>query len=104
MDKRGLNIGQEFVIGGFTPGSHGIDALVVRFHSGDALMYAARVRAGLVPTTRRELYARLKPLIAERCPLPYRQPADNGTGAADPGLHVRTFLPRAAISASSLRN
>jgi bifunctional non-homologous end joining protein LigD len=40
--KMRLNIGQEFVIGGFTPGSHGIDALVVGFHSGDALMYAAR--------------------------------------------------------------
>jgi ATP-dependent DNA ligase len=27
--KRRINIGQEFVIGGFTPGSNGIDALVV---------------------------------------------------------------------------
>jgi bifunctional non-homologous end joining protein LigD len=66
--KKRLNIGQEFVIGGFTPGSHGIDALVVGFYSGDTLMYAARVRAGLVPATRREIYARLKPLIVERCP------------------------------------
>jgi DNA ligase D-like protein (predicted ligase) len=66
--KRRLNIGQEFVIGGFTPGSHGIDALVVGFYNGDALMYAARVRAGLAPATRRELYARVKPLIVEQCP------------------------------------
>lgn len=66
--KKRLNIGQEFVIGGFTPGSHGIDALVVGFYRGDALMYAARVRAGLVPATRRELYSRLKPLIVEKCP------------------------------------
>lgn len=63
-----LNIGQEFVIGGFTPGSNGIDALVVGFYIGDELMYAARVRAGLVPATRRELYLRLKPFIAEMCP------------------------------------
>ena len=41
--KMRLNIGQEFVIGGFTPGNHGIDALVVGFYSGNALMYAARV-------------------------------------------------------------
>lgn len=67
--KKRLNIGQEFVIGGFTPGNHGIDALVVGFYSGNALMYAARVRAGLIPATRRELYARLKPLIVEQCPL-----------------------------------
>jgi len=67
--KKRLNIGQEFVIGGFTPGSsHGVDALVVGFYSRNALMYAARVRAGLVPATRRELHARLKPLIAEQCP------------------------------------
>jgi DNA ligase D-like protein (predicted ligase) len=66
--KMRLNIGQEFVIGGFTTGSHGIDALVVGFYSGDELMYAARVRAGLVPVTRRELYARVKPLIVELCP------------------------------------
>jgi len=66
--KKRINVGQEFVIGGFTRGSNGIDALVVGFYSGDALMYAARVRAGLVPATRRELYGRLKPIIVERCP------------------------------------
>lgn len=49
--KKRLNIGQEFVIGGFTPGSHGIDALVVDFYQGRFLMYSARVRAGLVPRT-----------------------------------------------------
>ena len=66
--KKRLNIGQEFVIGGFTPGSNGIDALVVGFYSRNALMYAARVRAGLVPATRRELHSRLKPFIVEKCP------------------------------------
>jgi DNA ligase D-like protein (predicted ligase) len=66
--KKRLNIGQEFVIGGFTPGSHGINAVVVGFYSGDVLIYAARVRAGFVPATRRELYSRVKPLIVERCP------------------------------------
>ena len=68
MGKEALNIGQELVIGGFSPGNHGIDALVVGFYRGDALMYAARVRAGLVPATRRELYSRLKPLIIGECP------------------------------------
>ncbi len=40
--KMRLNIGQEFVIGGFTPGNHGVDALIVGFYSGDKLIYAAR--------------------------------------------------------------
>ena len=63
-----LNVGQEFVIGGFTPGSHGVDALVVGFYSGDSLFNAARVRAGLVPATRGELFAKLRPLIIKDCP------------------------------------
>jgi bifunctional non-homologous end joining protein LigD len=31
-------------------------------------MYAARVRAGLVPATRRELFSLLRPLVVEQCP------------------------------------
>jgi DNA ligase D-like protein (predicted ligase) len=66
--KKRINIGQEFVIGGFTPGNNGIDALVVGFYGGRSLIYAARVRAGLVPASRRDLYARLERLIANDCP------------------------------------
>lgn len=66
--KMRLNIGQEFVIGGFAPGSHGVDTLVVGFYDGNALVYAARVRAGLVPASRTELYGRLRPLIVAKCP------------------------------------
>lgn len=58
--KMRINVGQEFVIGGFTPGSNGIDALVVGFYEGKTFLYAARVRAGLVPASRRELHAGLK--------------------------------------------
>jgi bifunctional non-homologous end joining protein LigD len=64
--KMRINVGQEFVIGGFTPCSNGIDSLVVGFYEGKTLLYAARVRAGLVPASRRELYARLKPLVVMR--------------------------------------
>jgi bifunctional non-homologous end joining protein LigD len=66
--KRRINIGQEFVIGGFTPGSIGIDALVIGFYQGRSLMYAARVRSGLVPATRRDLYPRLQKRIVQQCP------------------------------------
>jgi len=65
--KMRLNVEQEFVIGGLTLGRHGVDALVVGFYSGNSLMYAARVRAGLVPATRRELFAKLRPLIIKDC-------------------------------------
>lgn len=66
--KMRINIGQEFVIGGFTPGSNGIDALVVGYYEGRKLIYAARVRAGLVPASRREVYEKLKPLVVQTCP------------------------------------
>lgn len=81
--KMRINIGQEFVIGGFTPGSNGIDALVVGYYEGRKLIYAARVRAGLVPASRRELYEKLKPLIVQTCPfvnLPEATPGRWGQG------------------------
>ena len=63
-----LNLGQEFVIGGFTPGAIGFDSLVVGFYEGKKLLYVARVRAGFVPASRRDVFARLKPLITTVCP------------------------------------
>lgn len=66
--KMRTNVGQEFVIGGFTPGRNGIDSLVVGFYEGTKLLYAARVRAGFVPSQRRDLHARLKPIVAAACP------------------------------------
>lgn len=77
--KMRLNMGQEFVIGGFTPGSNGVDALVVGFYRGRALTYAARVRAGLVPATRRALYGRLRPLIVGGCPFANLPESKSGT-------------------------
>lgn len=76
--KERINIGQEFVIGGFTPGSNGIDALVVGFYSRRSFLYVARVRAGLVPATRRNLYERLKPLITSDCPFENLPEAKSG--------------------------
>jgi bifunctional non-homologous end joining protein LigD len=81
--KMRINIGQEFVIGGFTPGSYGIDALVVGYYAGRKFVYAARVRAGLVPASRRELYEKVKPLIVQSCPfvnLPEATPGRWGQG------------------------
>jgi ATP-dependent DNA ligase len=46
----------------------GADSLVVGFYLGKDLMYAARVRAGLVPATRREVFERIKHLKTPLCP------------------------------------
>src|SRR6266704_3789853 len=44
--KYRVNRGQEFVIGGYFPGPHGIDSLIVGYYDGDRLMYVARTRNG----------------------------------------------------------
>jgi ATP-dependent DNA ligase len=53
--KHRVNLGQEFVIGGFTPGPHGLDAIIVGYYRGDDLVYVARTRNGFVPASRRGL-------------------------------------------------
>ena len=66
--KYRVNLGQEFVVGGYTPGSNGFDALIVGFYRGKDLMFAGRVRAGFVPATRREVFAQIKDLKTTKCP------------------------------------
>jgi DNA ligase D-like protein (predicted ligase) len=66
--KHRINAGQEFVIGGYTPGTNGFDALIVGFYRGKELIYSARVRAGFVPATRRQVFEQIKGLRASKCP------------------------------------
>ena len=66
--KLKLDRQQEFVIGGYRPGPHGVDALLVGFYDGRDLRFAGKVRAGFTPHVRREVFAQLKPLQAARCP------------------------------------
>ena len=65
--KYRLNSGQELVVGGYIPGTHGVDAIVVGYYRGDDLIYVARVRNGFVPASRRHIFAKLKPLIISKC-------------------------------------
>jgi|SRR5215469_17224914 len=63
-----LNSGQELVIGGYVPGAHGVDAIVVGYYREEDLIYVARVRNGFVPASRRQVFAALKPLHISNCP------------------------------------
>ena len=60
--KYRLNRGQELVIGGYVPGSHGLDSVIVGYYKGPDLIYVARVRNGFVPATRREVFVKLRHL------------------------------------------
>jgi bifunctional non-homologous end joining protein LigD len=66
--KLKLDRQQEFVIGGYRPGPHGIDALLVGYYQGKKLLYAGEVRAGFTPHLRREVFGVVKPLHADVCP------------------------------------
>jgi bifunctional non-homologous end joining protein LigD len=66
--KYRVNRGQEFVIGGYFPGPHGIDSLIVGYYDGDELIYVARTRNGFVPASRRQVFSKLKHLVTPNCP------------------------------------
>src|SRR5438552_8069135 len=66
--KYRVNRGQEFVIGGYFPGPHGFDSLIVGYYEGDNLMYVARTRNGFVPASRRQVFLKLKHLVTPSCP------------------------------------
>lgn len=63
-----VELAQELVIGGYTPGTNGFDAVLVGFYRGDTLHFCASVRAGFVPASRRQVHAKLQPIETERCP------------------------------------
>jgi bifunctional non-homologous end joining protein LigD len=59
---------REFVIGGYRPGSNGVDALLVGYYDETGLRFAGKVRAGFVPHLRREVFKALKPHHIDDCP------------------------------------
>ena len=65
--KYRINRGQEFVIGGFTPG-HPFDALIVGYNEDEKLYYVGKVRNGFVSQVRREVYRRFNGLEIDACP------------------------------------
>jgi ATP-dependent DNA ligase len=65
--KYKVNRGQEFVIGGYTPGNP-LDAIIVGYYDDGKLLYAAKVRNGFVPQVRREVATRFKGLEIDTCP------------------------------------
>ena len=63
-----VNRGQELVIGGYIPGPHGFDSLIVGYYQGKDLMYVARVRNGFVPASRRQVFEKIRHLVSSMMP------------------------------------
>jgi bifunctional non-homologous end joining protein LigD len=66
--KQRTNGEQEFVIGGYKPGTYGFDSLLVGVYDGKQLMFVARVKNGFVPRLREEVFAQFKGLEVSKCP------------------------------------
>jgi bifunctional non-homologous end joining protein LigD len=66
--KYRVNAGQELVIGGYIPGPHGLDSIIVGYFRGSDLIYVARVRNGFVPASRRRVFEKLGDLVTSDCP------------------------------------
>ena len=66
--KYRINRAQEFVIGGYFPGAHGFDSIILGYYRGDDLVYVARTRNGFVPASRRQVFSKLKHLVTSECP------------------------------------
>jgi DNA ligase D-like protein (predicted ligase) len=62
------NRGQELVIGGYIPGQHGFDSLIVGYYKGKDLIYVARVRNGFVPASRRQVFEKIRHLVSTTMP------------------------------------
>jgi DNA ligase D-like protein (predicted ligase) len=66
--KHRTNRDQEFVIGGYIPGFHGFDALLVGVYENKRLVFVAKVKNGFVPRIRDEIFPVLQKLRVVHCP------------------------------------
>ena len=66
--KLKLELSQEFVVGGYRPGTTAVDALLVGYYEAGQLHFAGKVKAGLVAHIRRSLFKKLQPLHVGVCP------------------------------------
>ena len=76
--KMRINRGQEFAIGGYTPGTKTFDALVIGYYDGGRLLYAARTRNGFTPAIREQLFKKMRPLEIRDCPFANLPEAKSG--------------------------
>ena len=80
--KMRVNRGQEFVIGGYTPSDRNFDALIFGYYKDRKLQYVARTRNGFTPSSREQLFKKLKPLEIKQCPFANLPEARSGRWGA----------------------
>jgi DNA ligase D-like protein (predicted ligase) len=100
--KLRANRGQDLVIGGFVPSSNTFDSILVGYHEGSELRYAARIRSGFVPASRQRVFAQFRGLELAECPfvnLPERGKGRWGEGLMAEDMKLCRWLkPRLVAS------
>lgn len=59
---------QEFVIGGYIPGTHGFEMLLIGVYEKKRLIYVAKLKDGFVPRTRETIFPLIDALQTSACP------------------------------------
>jgi bifunctional non-homologous end joining protein LigD len=99
-----FNRRQEFVVGGFKPNANGFESLLVGYYEAGKLMFASKVRAGLTPHVRAELFPILKAAEQPRCPfanLPSGKTGHWGEGiSAEDMAALRWVKPKIVVEVS----
>ena len=76
--KMRVNRGQEFVIGGYTIGPNGFDAVIFGYYDEGRLVYAGRTRNGFTPASREQLARRFRGTEVGVCPFANLPEATSG--------------------------
>jgi DNA ligase D-like protein (predicted ligase) len=92
---------QEFVIGGFKPNAANIESVLVGHYDKRALYFAGKVRAGLTPHMRAEVFRRIADRGVRKCPfvnLPNRSGASHwGEGITEEGMSQLKWVKPALV-------
>jgi bifunctional non-homologous end joining protein LigD len=100
--KLRVNRRQDFVIGGYVPRGQNFDSILVGYYDGHALKYAASIRAGFTPGSRRAMFKGFSKLETAECPfsnLPDASKGRWGTGVtADKMKACRWLTPRIVVA------
>jgi bifunctional non-homologous end joining protein LigD len=99
-----FNRRQEFVVGGFKPNATHLESLLVGYYEGTKLHFASKVRAGLTPHVRAELFEQLSKDQTPRCPfvnLPSSRTGHWGEGITEADMALlRWVKPKVVVEVS----
>ena len=99
-----FNRRQEFVVGGYKPNDANIESLVVGYYEARKLRFAGRVRAGLTPHSRGEIFRIISKDEITNCPfanLPSTRSGHWGEGiSAEDMKKLRWVRPKLVIEVS----